>query len=223
MDQIKVAVLDIDGTLLLSNEAHAHAFVEAAAALGLKSDFQTVLGLIGKGSDKLIPEAFGFDAESDLGKALDSLKGKVFKTRYLPTLEPAPGARELLTRLRQDGIELVVATSASEEDVAALLARAAVKDLITDAASGEDVAASKPAPDVVTAALKKLDAKPQTAVMLGDTPYDIEAATRAGVAIIAVRCGGWTDKDLQGAIAIYDHPADLLSHYDQGIFGRSRR
>jgi len=103
------------------------------------------------------------------------------------------------------------------------LARAAVKDLITEAASGEDVAASKPAPDVVTAALKKLDAKPQTAVMLGDTPYDIEAATRAGVAIIAVRCGGWTDKDLQGAIAIYDHPADLLSHYDQGIFGRSRR
>jgi HAD superfamily hydrolase (TIGR01509 family) len=219
MGEVKAVVLDIDGTLLLSNEAHARAFFEAASRLGIAADFATILRLIGKGSDKLIPEAFGFDSESDLGKKLETLKGKLFKTSYLSTVKPAPGARQLLMRLRQDGIKLVIATSASAEDVASLLERAEVKDLVDDTSSADDVEASKPEPDVVTAALKKIDAKPDAAVMLGDTPYDVEAAQRAGVSIIAVRCGGWTDQDLRGAVAVYDHPADLLAHYDESLLG----
>src|SRR5437763_587947 len=120
MGEVKAVVLDIDGTLLLSNEAHARAFVEAAATLGISREFGTVLRLIGKGSDKLIPEAFGFAAGSELAKTLETLKGTIFNSRYLPTLRPAPGARSLLTRLRQDGLRLVVSTSASANDVAAL-------------------------------------------------------------------------------------------------------
>ena len=128
MLQVMAVILDIDGTLLLSNDAHARAFVEAAAALGIQRDFATVSRLIGKGGDKLIPEAFGFDSESDLGKELASLKGEIFGTRYLSTLKPAPGARQLLTRLRKDGIRLVVGTSASADEVSALLEQADVKD-----------------------------------------------------------------------------------------------
>src|SRR5688572_6310189 len=193
MRTVNAVLLDIDGTLLLSNDAHASAFVEAAIALGInKADFNKVRRLIGKGGDKLIPEAFGVESKSDLGKKLDELKGRIFKTRYLPTLQPTPGACSLLSRLRHDGIRLVVATSAKKEDCDALLERAGVEDLVADTASGDEVAASKPEPDVVHAALNKVNADSSEVVMLGDTPYDVEAAGRTGVSIIAVRCAGWS-------------------------------
>src|SRR5262245_49147838 len=103
MSQVHAVIFDIDGTLLLSNEAHARAFFEAATKLRIKADFTKIRNLIGKGGDKLIPEAFGFEKDSALGKELDELKGQIFKTRYLPDLQPAPGARPLLNRLNQDG------------------------------------------------------------------------------------------------------------------------
>ena len=106
MDEVNAVVLDIDGTLLLSNEAHARSYVDAASTLGLASNFESILRLIGKGSDKLIPEAFGFDSESDLGKSLDTLKAKVFKARYLSTLQPAPGARDGIPLLRGENLRL---------------------------------------------------------------------------------------------------------------------
>jgi HAD superfamily hydrolase (TIGR01509 family) len=223
VDFVEAVILDIDGTLLDSNDAHARAYLDAATSLGLTSDFQMIRRIIGKGSDKLIPEAFGFDAESDRGKELDAMKGKIFKTRYLPTLRPTPGARELLLRLRRDGMKLVVATSAGKEDVDPLLERAGVKDLLQETTSADDAEASKPEPDVITAALKQVDAQPDHAIMLGDTPYDVEAASRAGVKIIAFRSGGWRDEDLHGALAVYDHAAHLLLHYDESVLGQRRQ
>jgi HAD superfamily hydrolase (TIGR01509 family) len=212
-------ILDIDGTLLLSNDAHARAFVDAAAELGIQADFETIRRLIGMGGDKLIPAAFGFQKESKQGKKLDRRKGEIFRERYLPTLEPAPGARALLEHLRRDGIGLVVATSSDAADVNALLEQAGVRDLIEDATSAGDVEASKPDPDVVHAALRKTGAPAREVVMLGDTPYDVEAASRALVRIIAVRCGGWGDRDLRGAVAVYDDPEDLLAHYAESPLG----
>jgi HAD superfamily hydrolase (TIGR01509 family) len=212
-------ILDIDGTLLLSNDAHARAFVDAAAELGIQADFETIRRLIGMGGDKLIPAAFGFQKESKQGKKLDRRKGEIFRERYLPTLEPAPGARALLEHLRRDGIGLVVATSSDAADVNALLEQAGVRDLIEDATSAGDVEASKPDPDVVHAALRKTGAPARAVVMLGDTPYDVEAASRALVRIIAVRCGGWGDRDLRGAVAVYDDPEDLLAHYAESPLG----
>src|SRR5699024_8249510 len=105
---------------------------------------------------------------------------------------------------------LVVATSASPEDVEHLLDRAGVTDLVETATSADDVDASKPAPAAVEAALKEAGVKPDEAVMLGDTPYDVESARRAGVAILAVRTGGWDDEALAGAEAVYEDPAALL-------------
>jgi len=212
---IKAVLLDIDGTLLLSNDAHAQSFVEAAGALGIHADYETVRRLIGKGSDKLIPEAFGLEADSDLAKQLGELKSTIFKIRHLPTLQPAPGARALIERLRSDGIKLVVATSASGDEVTRLLERAGVDDLIQQETSADDVQRSKPDPDIVHAAMGKAGEPPSAVVMLGDTPYDVEAASRAGVDIIAVRCGGWDDRVLAGAIAIYQDPQDLLTHYSE--------
>ena len=212
-------ILDIDGTLLASNDAHAFAFKEAAATLGVEADLNQIRRLIGKGSDKLIPEAFGLEAESELGKKLDDLKGRIFKAHYLPSLVPTPGARSLLVRLRNDKRKLVVATSAGQEDVAALLQQADVSDLIENTASADDAESSKPDPDILEAALKKTGEEPLDAVMIGDTPYDVEAARRAGIPIIAVRSGGWKDRDLEGAVGIYDDPADILANYDRFFQG----
>ncbi len=219
MARLEAVILDIDGTLLLSNEAHAHAFVDAARELGIEADYEKVLRLIGKGGDKLIPEAFGFEKESQQGKELDELKGEIFRQHYLETLEPAPGARALLERLRGDGIALVVATSADGPDLKGLLNRAGVRDLIEEATTSGDVEASKPDPDIVLAALHTSGAPADAVVMIGDTPYDVEAASRAGVRIIGVRCGGWADRDLRGAVAVYDDPEDLLAHYAESVLG----
>jgi HAD superfamily hydrolase (TIGR01509 family) len=219
MTRVRAVILDIDGTLLLSNEAHARAFVDSAREMGIDADFETVRRLIGKGGDKLIPEAFGFEKESERGKKLDGRKGEIFRERYLPTLEAAPGARALLRRLRDDGRTLVVATSSDNADLKGLLAQAGVLDLVEDATSASDVEESKPDPDVVHSALEKAGAPAEAVVMLGDTPYDVEAASRAGVRIIGVRCGGWSERDLRGAAAVYDDPEDLLAHYAESLLG----
>jgi predicted TPR repeat methyltransferase len=118
----------------------------------------------------------------------------------LPKLRPTPGARALLERLRADGLHLVAATSASGSELDALLRQADVADLIEAAASASDAEHSKPDPDIVIAALKKAGAAAAAAVMIGDTPYDIEAARAAGVAAVALRCGGgWGDEAFSGA------------------------
>lgn len=217
---IEAAILDVDGTLILSNDEHAQAFVDAARELGLDADYDEIRRLIGMGGDKLIPRAFGFEKESERGTELSERKGEIFREKYLPNLKPAPGARALLERMREDGLRLVVASSANEDDLGKLLEQAGVQDLIEDATSAGEVEESKPEPDVVQQALKEAGVDADRVVMLGDTPYDVEAAGRAGVRIVGVRCGGWGDKDLSGAAAVYDDPAHLLTEYDRSPFAR---
>jgi HAD superfamily hydrolase (TIGR01509 family) len=213
MPPLRAVILDIDGTLLDSNDAHTSAFVDAARELGIAADYEKIRRLIGKGGDKLIPEAFGFAQESDRGEALDGRKGEIFRERYLPQLHPTPGARALLERLRDEGLKRVVATSASKEDLEGLLERAGIADLVGEATSASDVEETKPAPEPVQAALEQAGCEPAEAVMLGDTPYDVESALRAGVRIVGVRSGGWNDEELRGAAAVYDDPADLLRSF----------
>jgi HAD superfamily hydrolase (TIGR01509 family) len=210
---VDTVLLDIDGTLIDSNDAHARAWVAAFAAHGYVMPFAKVRPLIGKGGDKLIPELTGLDPESAEGKRMGAARGEFFREE-LPTLQPTPGARELLVHLREHGFGLAVATSAQADEVTAILRQAGVSDLIEMASSADDADSSKPDPDIVQAAMHKAKRHPSQCVMIGDTPYDIEAANRARVPCIALRCGGgWTDQALAGAIAIYDHPADLLAHF----------
>jgi haloacid dehalogenase superfamily, subfamily IA, variant 3 with third motif having DD or ED/haloacid dehalogenase superfamily, subfamily IA, variant 1 with third motif having Dx(3-4)D or Dx(3-4)E len=210
-------LLDIDGTLLDSNDAHARAWVAAFPEHGYVVPFEAIRPLIGKGGDKLIPELTGLDPDSAEAKRLSETRGEIFRERELPTLRPTPGARELLERLRAQGLELVVATSAKADEVRALLQQAGVADLIEAASSADDVERSKPDPDIVRAALSRVRRPASHTLMLGDTPYDVEAATRARVPIIALRCGGWDDAALDGATEVYDDPADLLRHYETSV------
>ena len=219
MTQVRAVILDIDGTLIYSNDEHTQAFLLAAEELGFPCpDFAEVRRMIGMGGDKLIPAAFGFEAESPKGKALDERKGEIFRARFAPHLQPTPGARALVERLRREGIKLVVATSANEEDLEILLKQAGVADLLEDRTSSDDVEESKPEPDLVLAALRLAGVSAKEALMLGDTPYDVEAATRAGVGIVAVKTGGWAEPDLAGAIEVYDTPEAILGDYSASPF-----
>ena len=215
MARIRAVLFDIDGTLLDSNDAHAHAWLDALRGHGKDVPYDLVRSKIGKGGDKLLMEVAGIDDESPEGKLLSARRVAVFKAHYLPDLGPTPGARALVERLRTRGLARAVVTSASGEELADLLREAAVANLFDVLITSDDAEESKPDPDLVQAALDKLGVGPREAVMIGDTPYDIAAAARAGVSTIAFRSGGWKDRDLDGAIAIYDHPADLLARLDQ--------
>lgn len=212
--QPRVVILDVDGTLIDSNDEHARAWVEAGAEQGYDFDFDTVRPLIGMGGDRVTPRLTGHEEDSPEGERITERRGEIFREQWLPGLRPTPGARALLERMNAEGLELVVATSASEEDMDPLLEQAGIRDLIEAKTSSDDAQDSKPAPDIVQAALDRSSFDAEDAVMLGDTPYDVEACRRAGIPCIALRCGGWwSDDDLAGAAAIYDDPADLLAHW----------
>jgi HAD superfamily hydrolase (TIGR01509 family) len=203
------AIFDVDGTLVDSNDAHAHAFVEAFSERALDVSFDQVRRLIGKGSDKLIPELIGrYDA------AIADRKKAIFKARYLPALRAFPKVQALLERLRARGVKLAVASSAGEDELAALLEVAQARGYFSEEANADDAPHSKPDPDIVQAAVRRLALAPLRCLMIGDTPYDAEAARGAGVAFIGVRCGGWDDAHLQPALGVYEDPADLLRAID---------
>lgn len=218
--QAKVALLDVDGTLIDSNDQHAQAWVDVGREFGIEIDYDHVRRLIGMGGDKVLPRVAGLEEDSPQGEKIKERRGEIFRETYLPKLKPFPQARELLQRLRDDGWTLVVATSASKDDMDPLLRQAGIKDLIQEKTSSSDAEESKPDPDIVQAALEAADAGPDQAVMLGDTPYDVEASGRAGVPCVALRCGGWGDADLGDAVAVYDDPADLLARYGESPFAR---
>jgi HAD superfamily hydrolase (TIGR01549 family) len=170
------------------------------------------------GGDKLLPAIASFEAESKLGEKVSKRRSEIFEQRYLPQLHAFPKTRELLLRMKSAGIQLAVASSAKKDELTPLLSLARVSDLIADATSSSDARSSKPDPDIVAAALVKLALGAPHVLMIGDTPYDIEAASRAGIATVALRCGGWDDGNLKGAIAIYDDPRDLLARLRESPF-----
>jgi HAD superfamily hydrolase (TIGR01509 family) len=216
-------IFDIDGTLVDSNDAHAQSWVDTFAEADYGVPFEVVRPLIGMGADKLLPKTIGIRHDSKEGKKLLKRRSEIFRESYLPRLRPFPGARSLVLRVRDDGLKAIVATSAKDEELKGLLRAAEVDDLMEEKATASDAKRSKPDPDIVEAAIEESGVPSDNAVMIGDTPYDVEAATRAGVRAIAFRSGGWDDASLKGAAQIYDGPADLLAHYDASLLGRKDR
>lgn len=214
---IQGVLLDIDGTLVLSNDAHAQAWVEAFAEYGYEIKFDDVRPLIGMGGDQLIPRILPeLSAKEGIGKKAADRRKDLIIEKFSQTLKPTPGSRKLVQRLKQDGFKLVVASSATSQELSSLLKAGEVEDLLAEepTTTSSDAESSKPEPDLVQSALSKGNLQPEQAIMLGDTPYDIQAASKAGVGVIAFRCGGFDDSQLADAVAIYDDPADLLKHYE---------
>jgi HAD superfamily hydrolase (TIGR01509 family) len=218
-DRYHAVILDMDGTLIDSNAAHVKAWVEALREFGHEVSEQDIWPYIGMGGDNLLPAVVRISKDSPEGKKISERRGETFKSRYLPHLKPFPQVRPLLERMKQDGLKLIVATSSPEDEVKKAIEIVGIGDLLEDATSASDAGRSKPDPDVVQAALDRLKMSADEVVMLGDTPYDIQAAGKVGIRVIAFRCGGFKDEDLKGALAIYDDAADLLAHYDESPLG----
>jgi len=217
---LRGVIFDIDGTLLDSNDAHARAWVETFVEAGYDVSFEVVRPLIGMGGDKLLPKTVGLKHDSREGKALGKRRSAIFREKHLPGLRALSGSRNLVQRVRADGLKPMVATSAKDEELKGLLEAAEAADLMEEKATASDAKRSKPDPDIVLAAIEQSGLDAEDLVMIGDTPYDVEAATRAGIPIIGFRSGGWKDADLAGAIEIYDGPAHLLAHYSSSFLGR---
>jgi HAD superfamily hydrolase (TIGR01509 family) len=213
--RVTAVLFDVDGTLVDSNDAHAAAWVQAFTEHGVTVDPAHVRRCIGMGGDKLMPQVSGIEEESAQGTAIAKRRGKIFTTTFLPALRPFRDSDKLVAAVKARGLTAVAASSAQEDELKALLKIAGAAWLMDGATSSDDADESKPAPDIIEAALKKAGASPVEAIMIGDTPYDIVAAARAGVRAIAFRSGGWSDADLTGAIAIYDGPWDLLARVDE--------
>lgn len=213
-------LLDVDGTLIDSNDAHARSWVDVLQENDFDVTYAQIRALIGMGGDKLVRAVTGLDVEHGRGKELASRRTDRFRREYLPSLCATPGARELVARMKADDLRLVIATSAREQELNALLEQAGLSELIRRRTTSDDAEESKPDPDIVHAALRRGELDPRSTIMLGDTPYDVEAAERAGVRTIALRCGGWwADDALGGAAAIYDHPAELVHEYARSPLG----
>ena len=215
-------IFDIDGTLVDSNDAHAQSWVDTFAEAGYDVPFEAVRPLIGMGADKLLPQTIGIRHDSEEGKKLVKRRSEVFRKEYLRGLRPLEGSRDLVLRIRSEGLKPIVATSAKDEELKGLLEAAEVADLMEEKATASDAKRSKPDPDIVEAAIEESELDPPNLVMIGDTPYDIEAASKAKVRTIAFRSGGWTDEELKGAVEIYDGPADLLARLDSSLIGREK-
>src|SRR5215207_3754619 len=142
-ERVRGVILDVDGTLVNSNDAHARAWVEALAEVDVTVEFAAVRRLIGMGGDKLLPAVASFEAESKLGEKVSKRRSEIFKQRYLPQLHAFPKTRELLLRMKSAGIQLAVASSAKKDELTPLLELARVADLIEDATSSSDARSSK--------------------------------------------------------------------------------
>ncbi len=220
---IKAVIFDIDGTLVDSVDLHAQAWKETFKEYGKNIPYEQVRHQIGKGGDQLLPVFFSREELEEFGEEMEEHRSKLFKREYLPRVRPFPKVRQLFERIRADGKQIALASSAKEEELKVYKKIADIEDLVEEEASSDDAARSKPHPDIFKAALEKLgDIKPSEAIAIGDTPYDAEAAGKLKLNVIGVLCGGFPETELRasGANLIFEDPADLLAHYDETPLGQ---
>ena len=214
---LRAVIFDVDGTLIDSNDQHALAWLKTFRRFGHQVRFEDIRVQIGKGGDQLMPVFLSAEEVDARGEEMSHFRSELFKREFLPGLQPFPKVRELFERIRADGREIVLASSATGGELDRYKEIADVADLLKGATSGDDAEHSKPEPDIFLAALKSAGVQPQDAVVIGDTPYDAIAAVKAGVRPIGVLCGLFPEPVLReaGCIAVYRDPAHLLEAYDR--------
>ncbi|POR43527.1 HAD family hydrolase [Methylobacterium sp. V23] len=213
---VRAVIFDIDGTLLDSVDLHAQAWVDAFAHFGVTVSHDQARSQIGKGGDQLLPVFLDAERIEREGETIEAYRSDLFKRNYLAKVKPFPGVRALFEHLKDQGLTIALASSGKAKEVEHYQSLMKVEDLTDVVVSSDDVERSKPFPDIFQAALEKL--APITAaeaVVIGDTPYDADAAQKAGLPTIGVLCGGFPEADLKGAgcIALYKDPQDLLDGY----------
>ncbi|MGI5479008.1 HAD family hydrolase [Streptomyces lavendofoliae] len=218
----RAAVFDVDGTLADTNHLHVTAWWEAFRQAGHDVPMHAVHRAIGLGSEDLIARLLGEDRDKEQDDEISAAHKTLYGT-YFDRLPAFRDAGRLLKTLAGDGWTVVLATSAGEGELSALLRAIDADDAITATASADDVEEGKPAPEPVRHALELAGAQAETSVFVGDTVWDMKAGTRAGVTCVGLLCGGIPGADLTeaGAAVLYDDPADLLAHLDRSPLGKA--
>jgi HAD superfamily hydrolase (TIGR01509 family) len=213
---INAVLCDIDGTLVDSNWLHAEAWQRAFAAMGVELKREAVRRQIGKGGDELIPVFVPWWKREAVEEPLKRYREWIFRADFLPKVKALPKAREFAEELKRRGIRFALATSSKKADLQDYKRIMQIEDLLDEATSADDVDRAKPHPDVFSATLKRLNLKGKDCIALGDTPYDAEAAGKAGLRTIGVKTGGWTHDELMdaGCVEVYASVADLLEHLE---------
>jgi HAD superfamily hydrolase (TIGR01509 family) len=216
---VEAVIFDVDGTLVDTVDFHAEAWQRAFAHFGKKVGFAEIRSQIGKGGDQLMPVFLSKEQLETQGKAIETYRKDLFQRDYMGRVRGFPGTRELFEAIRGRGKRIALASSAKGDELEAYKKAAGIDGLTDVETSSDDAERSKPHPDIFEAALEKLALAPKQAVVIGDTPYDAEAAGKAGLATIGVLCGGFTEQDIRkgGARRIYADPRDLLAKLDEWL------
>jgi HAD superfamily hydrolase (TIGR01509 family) len=213
-------LFDIDGTLVDSNYLHVHAWYRAFHDAGVDVEAWRIHRSIGMDGTTLVSTLAG-DADDDTRSRAKDLHSRYYK-ETVPLLRPLPGARELLRRVDKLGLQIVLATSAPDDELEILRRVLASDELISAVTSSKDVDTAKPKPDIIEVALDRAGVDADHAVFVGDTVWDVEACERAGVPTIAVLSGGVSRGELEtaGAQGVFEDPADVCEHFDETAIAR---
>ncbi|MBV8850517.1 MAG: HAD family hydrolase [Methylobacteriaceae bacterium] len=216
---IEAVIFDVDGTLVDTVDQHADAWHRAFSHFGHDIDFTAIRLQIGKGGDQLMPVFLSKAEVEERGKEIEAYRSDLFKREYLPRVRGFPKVRELFQRITSEGKRTALASSAKGEELETYKKAADIADLVHEETSSDDAERSKPHPDIFEAALARLKLSPKRGLVVGDSPYDAEAAGKAGLRTIGVLCGGFAETDLReaGAAQIFRDPADLLANLEQSL------
>ena len=216
--KIRAVLFDIDGTLVDSNEQHVNAWAFAFREEGHPQELDAIRSQIGKGGDLLVPALLP-TVDDAVQKRMAERHGEHFKGMYLDHVRAFPGAADLVTRVHETGRKVVLASSAKREELDHYVDLLGIGDLLAATTSIDDVEASKPEPDIFGAALDKVGVAPEEAIVVGDTPYDVEAAFKAGVPAIGLTSGPFSEARMTdaGAVAVYANVAALLEAFDRSL------
>ena len=214
----RAALLDLDGTLVDANYQHALAWFRAFQRFEIVLPVWRLHRHIGMGGDQYVKAVAGEEVERRLGDDLRDAHSEEFQ-RLRDECEPLEGARDLLAELKKRGLEVVIASSSSEDDLDFFVDKLVARGLLDEWTSKDDVEHTKPHPDPIEAALEK--AGTRDGVMLGDSRWDIESAAKAGLPTICVLTGGWSEQELRdhGAAAVFESIPQLLEHLDETPLG----
>lgn len=218
---IEAFIFDVDGTLIDSNDFHTEAWIKAFAEYDKNFSFSQIRPHIGKGADTLLPSFLSKKEIEAFGDELAERRGEIFKDEFLNRVRPFPKVRELFQKIKDDGKQIALASSSNKDEVEAYKKIARIEDLVEAETSADDAEESKPEPDIFKAALEVLgNPAKEKVLVVGDTPYDAEAAQKAKLKIVGVLCGGFAEKDLRdaGCADIYQDAADLLENYPKIVF-----
>ncbi|HEX3849623.1 MAG TPA: HAD hydrolase-like protein [Polyangiaceae bacterium] len=214
MNHSRAVLMDIDGTLLNSSEAQTQSWLRILQDFGYDVEYRQVRARIGIGQDRLLRELCGVSEASPRARRMLPARELMLRSYYLPKVEVFPQAHQFLARVQRGGAKLAVVTSLPRSEALALLGRGRLLTEIDHVICKEDAVQSKPAADGVLAALDRMRVRPDQAIMLGSSPYDLAAAHAAQVPSVALKSAGWPDSTLLDAVGVYKDLADLLSQFD---------